>query len=207
MKINHVQLFTITVVFAAFLFLQGCAPGFKLVQNYESVKPATVLVLPPENTTAGTEIEEKVYPIIYEKMSRRGYYCISPELARGVFNANKLEDAARINTIPAAKMKEIFGVDAVLRVVVTEWSSKYIVISSSVNVGFKLTLISTTTGEELWSYERILSKSPGGGNSGLIGALVNAAVNAALTQYEPIAEENANNMISTIPMGVFYGKW
>ncbi len=186
----------------------NCAPlKPELHPDYKSVKPRTVLVLPPENTTAGTEIEEQVYPIIFEKLSRRGYHCIPPELARTVFNANKLEDAGRINSLPPMKFKEIFGVDAILKVVVTDWESKYVVISSNVNVGFDMQLIRTQDGSTLWALKRLLSKAPGGNNNGgLIGALVNAAVHAAFTPYEPIAEENADTMIKTIPKGHYANK-
>jgi hypothetical protein len=149
-------------------------------------------------------VEETVYPIIYEKMANRGYYCLSPELVRGIFNANKLEDAGRINTLPMAKLMEIFGVDAVLKTKVLDWSSKYFVISSTVTVKLEMTLIDGKSGEELWSMTNVISKAPGGGGGSLIGALVATAMNAAFTQYEPIAEENAKVMLGTVPKGQYW---
>jgi hypothetical protein len=184
----------------AALLLVHCGPTPKIHPNYEQRKPTVVVVLPPENTTGGTGVEEIVYPMIFEKMANRGYYCLSPELVRGIFNANKLEDAGRINALPVQKFKEIFGADAALRVRVLDWTSKYFVISSTVTVKFEMTLIDAATGEELWSLTNEVSKAPGGSNS-LVGALVSAAMNAALTQYEPIAEENAKTMTETIPEG------
>ena len=185
------------------LALMNCGPKPSIHPEYSKRKPTVVLVLPPENTLQATEVEETAYPIIYEKMANRGYYCISPELARGIFNANKLEDAARINSLPPQKFKEIFGADAILRVRVLEWSSKYIVISSSVTIKFEMTLIEAATGEELWSLTNVVSKSPGGNSGGLVGALVNAAIHAAFTPYEPIAEENAKAMLATVPEGTY----
>ena len=191
----------LAAILASFLFI-GCVLKPTLSPKYQQLKPKYVLVLPPENTTSGTEIEETVYPIIYEKFARRGYYCLSPELARAVFNINKLEDAGRINSIPPAKFKEIFGVDAVLKVRVTDWSSKYYVISSNVTVKFEMELVHAESGEVLWALTNTLSKAPGNNQGGgLIGALINAAAHAAFTPYEPIAEENAAMMIKTVPMG------
>lgn len=185
------------------LVLMHCGPKPIIHPDYASRKPTVVLVLPPENTLQATEVEETAYPIIYEKLVNRGYYCIAPELARGIFNANKLEDAARINELPPQKFKEIFGVDAILKVRVLEWASKYIIISSTVTIKFEMTLLDAATGEELWSLTHEVAKSPGGNSNSLVGAMVNAAINAAFTQYEPIAEENAGAMLSTLPEGPY----
>jgi len=126
---------------------------------------------------------------------------VSPELAMQLFEANKLNDPGRINSLPTAKFHEVFGVDAVLRTKVTEWSSKYIVISSTVNVGYDMELLDAKTGTLLWKRTNVLSKAPDNSNGGLLGALVNAAMNAATTPYEPIASENANLMMQSVPQG------
>jgi hypothetical protein len=181
----------------------NCGPKPNIHPDYANRKPTVVLVLPPENTLQATEVEETAYPIIFEKLTNRGYYCISPELARGIFNANKLEDAARINTLPPQKFKEIFGADAVLKVRVLEWASKYVVISSTVTIKFEMTLVDAATGEDLWSMTHVVSKSPGGNSGSLLGALVEAALHAAITPYEPIAEENAGLMLKTVPEGTY----
>jgi hypothetical protein len=194
------------ILSVCFLLLIGCALKPTIHPDYNNLRPNYVLVLPPENTTSGTEIEETVYPILYEKFSRRGYYCLSPELARGVFNANKLEDAGRINSLPPQKFKEIFGVDAILKVRVTDWSSKYAVITSTVNVEFEMELIHAETGAQLWYLKNLLSKAPGGNQGGILGALVEAAAHATFTPYERIAEENATNMIKTVPVGKYGAK-
>jgi hypothetical protein len=175
------------------------------------MRPKTVLVLPPENTTANTDVLEKSYPFIFSKLAQRGYYVISPELAMQLFRANKLNDPGRLNQLPTQKFKEVFGVDAVLRTRVIEWSSKYVVLSSTVNVGFEMSLVDAQSGTLLWSHKNTLSQAPdngggGGGVAGLIGALVNSAVHAAVTPYEPIAANNAQLMLGTIPQGPLHVK-
>lgn len=178
------------------------------------VPPSLVLILPPENTTAATDIESIVYPMVYERMVNRGYYCISPELARGIFNTNKLEDAGRINSLPPRKFREVFGADAVLKVRVTEWSSYYMVLASSVSVTMEMSLVDTETGETLWTRTRTESRSPESDSAGtgkpglvetLVHAMIDAAVHAAITEYEPIAEANVEAMVGEVPAGD-YGK-
>lgn len=185
----------------ALLALAACAPKVYTTPDFDKYKPKTVLVLPPENLTSNTEVLEKSYPFIYSQLAQRGYYAISPELALQLFQANKLNDPGRINQLPTAKFNEVFGVDAVLRTKVTEWSSKYIVISSTVNVGFTMELLDAKTGTLLWSRTNLLSQAPNNNGGGILGALVSAAVNAATTPYEPIASQNANMMMLSIPQG------
>ena len=190
------------------LFASACGTAkVYTTPDFAKMQPRSVLVLPPENTTSNTEVVEKAYPFVFSKLAQRGYYVIAPELAMQLFVANKLNDPGRLNTLPTGKFSEVFGVDAVLKTKVTEWSSKYIVLSSTVNVGFEMSLIDCRSGKLLWSHKNTLSKAPdnggggGGGLAGLIGGLVNTAVHAAVTPYEPIASENAGIMMSTIPLG------
>lgn len=190
------------IPFTLLALLAGCAPQVYTTADFERLKPKSVLVLPPQNMTPNTEVLQKSYPFIFSQLAQRGYYVISPELAMQLFEANKLNDPGRINSLPTAKFNEVFGVDAVLRTKVTEWSSKYIVISSTVNVGYDMELLDAKTGTLLWKRTNVLSKAPdNNSNSGLLGALVNAAMNAAVTPYEPIASENANIMMQSVPQG------
>lgn len=184
------------------LFAGACATApVHTTPDFAKMQPKTVLVLPPENTTSNTEVMEKAYPFVFSKLAQRGYYVISPELAMQLFVANKMNDPGRLNKLPAQKFTEVFGVDAILTTRVTEWSSKYIVIDSSVNVGFEMNLIDCRSGKLLWSHTNTLSRSPDNGGGGLISGLINTAVHAATVPYEPIASENASIMMSTIPLG------
>lgn len=191
---------------AAALALVGCAPKVYTTADFERLKPKTVLVLPPENTTASADVLQKAYPFIFSELAQRGYYAISPELALQLFRANKLNDPGQINNLPTEKFAEVFGVDAVLKTKVTDWSSKYVVLASSVDVGFDMGLFDAKSGTKLWSLENTLSKGNNNSGGGIVGALVSAAVNAAATQYEPIAAENAKLMLSTIPEGQYNAK-
>lgn len=195
--------FRILLVGVVGLTIVGCAPKVYTTADFDRLKPKTVLVLPPENTTANTEVLQKSYPFVYSELAQRGYYVIAPELTLQLFRANKLNDPGQINTLPTAKFNEVFGVDAVLKTKVTEWSTKYIVISSSVNVGFDMELLDAKSGTLLWKHSNVLSKSPNSNNNSLLGAMINAAVAAATVQYEPIASDNARMMLTTIPQGQY----
>ena len=192
-------------------FLISCAGGLQPKHLDSSMKvspPRIIAVLPPENLTSNTEVEEKLYPLISTRLAERGYYVLSPELLREIFNANKLESAANINALDPKKFKEILGVDAILVTKVTDWSSKYFVLGSTVTVGLDMQLIDTRIGKVLWKLDHRVSKAPNGNsNGGLIGALVNAAIHAAVVPYEPIADENTRILYATVPAGPYINKW
>lgn len=198
----------LSLLLISVVLITACTRKPKFLSPELTAKPPkVVLVLPPENQTSNTNVEEVAYPILMTALAQRGYYVIAPELARNIFNKNKLEDAGRINTLPVQKFKEIFNADAVLKVKVTEWSSKYILISSTVNVGLELELFDTQSGEPLWMDEFLLSASPGNNDSGILAALINNAIHAASVPYDPIALQNATIQYQTIPEGPHYGKW
>jgi hypothetical protein len=202
--IRSIALASVTAV----LLGVGCAaPVVYTTADFNRYKPRTVLVLPPENTTSNTEVMEKCYPIIFSKLAQRGYYAVSPELALQLFRANKLNDPGRLNRLPTKTFHQVFAVDAVLRTRVTDWSSKYVVLTSVVSVGFDMELVDTRTGKVLWRRKQTLAKSPNTSASGgdfvgqLVASLVIAAAHAATTPYEPIAAENAELMLNTLPKG------
>lgn len=165
-------------------------------------QPKILVVLPPENQTSNTEVEEKLFPILGTQFAKRGYYVLSPEMVRAVFNQNKLQDAGQINQLSVQKVGEVFKADAVLKTRVYDWSSAYYVLGSSVNVGLDMEIVDVKTGKQLWAFKRLLSKAPDN-DSGLIGA----ALHAATTPYEPIARENAAVMFSTVPEGKDIKTW
>src|SRR5687767_12082537 len=89
------------------LMLVSCAPKAYVSESMKKNPPKVILVLPPENTTSNTEVTEKAYPFVFSYLAERGYYAISPELAQAVFNANKMNDPGRLNTLPPQKFREI----------------------------------------------------------------------------------------------------
>lgn len=101
-----------------------------------------------------------------------------------------------------------------LLVTIKDWSSKYLVLASSVVVSMDYVLKDSKTGTVLWQKTETVAQQSGsgGGIAGLIVMAVDAAVNAAFTDYLPLARQ-ANNQVflpsSGLPAGSYhpeYGK-
>jgi hypothetical protein len=182
----------------------ACGETQRTTPDFARFRPLSVLVLPPENMTSNTEVMEKSYPFVFSKLAQRGYYVISPELALQLFEANRLNEAGRINQLPTARFREVFGVDAVLKTRVTEWSSPYYVVTSRVKVGFEMALFDTRSGKLLWRHSNMLSKPPGTSWVSFLplGGFLEPLHHATSSPYEPVAAENAALILETLPRGV-----
>ncbi|MGH8553229.1 MAG: GNA1162 family protein, partial [Methylococcales bacterium] len=98
-----------------------------------------------------------------------------------------------------------FGADAVLFIKIKDWSTKYLVLVSSVVVEMEYILKDTRTGAVLWESSQTYHHNSGGGGN-LIAMAVSAAVNALLTDYRPLAQQS-NRMVFLPPKGLPAGPY
>ncbi len=87
---------------------------------------------------------------------------------------------------------------------IKDWSTKYLVLASSVEVEMQYTLVDTKTGIVLWENNQPYVHSSGGGDP--ITMVVSAALNALLTDYLPLARE-ANKLAFLPPRGFPVGQY
>lgn len=189
------------------LFLTACGPPpIVFNENLKNHPPKVILILPPENTTIHEDVEEKLYPIIYDVISNKGYYCLSPQLVKTVFEANKLNEPGRINEIPVQKFKEVFNADAILKTRVLEWDVTYMFFLATITVSFEMELIDAQSDEVLWSAERLLQrKFIMTGNPFLF--LVDMIMVKLMLHPEDISKENLGGMVHKLLDGPYYDKW
>lgn len=77
--------------------------------------------------------------------------------------------------------------DAALYATIKDWSSKYILLSSTVVVEMDYELRDKRTGMVLWQATEKVVKDSGGAEGGLIGMAIMAAINVMVTDYQPLA--------------------
>jgi hypothetical protein len=77
-------------------------------------------------------------------------YCVVPiAVMDEAFKQNGLDTPEDIHEVTPAKLRDIFGDDAALYMTVTQYGSKYVVVSSSVTVAVDAKLIDLRTGSTL----------------------------------------------------------
>ena len=104
-------------------------------------KPASILVLPPLNTSVDVAASAAVLSQATLPLAESGYYVVPVAVMEETFRQNGLTTPDDIHAVPAARLREIFGADAALYMTVKEYGASYKVVSSDVTVSIDATLL------------------------------------------------------------------
>ncbi|SOD42711.1 GNA1162 family protein [Nitrosovibrio sp. Nv4] len=145
-------------------------------------------------------------PTVTRPLAERGYYVFPVYLTDLVLKDFGLAEAGHIHLLATQRLHELFGADAALYITIKDWSSKYILLASTVAVEMDYELRDTRTGMVLWQANEKVVQSSGGAGGGLIGMAIAAAVNAMATDYQPLARQ-ANKQVFLPPKGLPAGPY
>ncbi|MGF6149377.1 DUF799 domain-containing protein [Pseudomonas fluorescens] len=197
----------------ALTVLGGCvSPKTVDYSAYKQSRPKTILVLPPLNNSPDVKASYSMLSQVTYPLAEAGYYVLPIALVDETFHQNGLTTPADIHQAPANKLQEIFGADAALYITVTDYGTRYMVISSATVVTASAKLVDLKTGTTLWTGSASASSEEGNNNSGggLLGALITAAVkqviNSSTDAGHPIAGITSARLLSAgHPAGLLYG--
>lgn len=183
--------------------LTGCAspPAQRDYSALLKARPASVLVLPPINDSPDVLATVSVLSQLVRPLAESGYYVLPVSLMDETLKSNGVQTAADTHLIPPAKLREIFGADAVLYVAVKRYGSVYKVVSSDAVVTLEAKLVDLRSGDLLWDGSATASSAEQGGNNqgGLVGLLVKAVIeqiaNNISDRSHPIAGIAANRLL------------
>jgi len=197
------------VVMVCFLaLLSGCAiqPAKTDLSAFYAHKPRSIVVVPVVNDTTEISASPVFVSTITQPLAERGYYVFPVYLTDLVLQDFGLAEAGHIHQLPPQRLFELFGADAALFITIKDWSSKYILLASTVAVEMDYELKDTRTGTVLWQATEKVVQDSGGAGGGLIGMAIAAAVNAMATDYQPLARQ-ANNQVFLPPKGLPAGPY
>ena len=185
--------------------------GSNYPKMYEE-KPVSILIMPPINNTLHVEAKEYFYSSLAQPFCEKGYYVVSPFLAFDFLKEESAYDSELFLENNLSQFKTVFGVDAVLFTIITDWSKSALM--GNVSVGIEYVLKSTVTNDVLFRRQGNVSvnTSISGGGGGLIGFAVDlaaTAINTALTDKIIAARKCNTYVLSDLPEGVYstmYGK-
>jgi len=189
--------------------LPGCLPraavrGPRVPEDW----PEVVFIAPVHNQTADMDGPDIVRPMMIKALAERGYYPMPTVAVDALLEREHLAEAGQFSRIPAAKVREAIGTDAILYLNITDWSTQFLAITSLVTVSVEGVMVDARTGKTIWRGKKSVSKSPQDiGNSGgsclsfAILTVANAAAHAALQDYRPIASEAIDDLAGAIPGG------
>ncbi|MFA0118287.1 GNA1162 family protein [Vibrio breoganii] len=166
-------------------------------------KPVSLLVVPVVNNTTAADAPTLYNSTLKKPLSELGYYVLPIEFTQQVLKNQGVINGQLARNVPPSKYKEFFGADAVLFVTVNAWDTNYMVVASNMVVSSEFSLYSTQTSKKLWGYNSSVVHDLTGNTGNPLTDLIATALETAVTDYVPIAEEVNSNILSTMPKGTY----
>jgi hypothetical protein len=197
-----------------FTLLAACAQPVKHADYtaFKNSRPHSILVLPPENETTDVQATNSMLSQMTMPLAEAGYYVVPVAVMDETFRQNGLTVAADIQATSPAKLREIFGADAVLYSKISQFGTVYRVLDSATVVTASAKLVDLKTGDVLWQGSASANSNEGNnyGGGGLIGMLVIAAVkqiaNSVADKSHDIAGVTSYRLLHAgPPNGLLYG--
>lgn len=199
------------IIFVVVMFLSGCAAQSvkQDMSAFQAAAPRSILVVPTINKSLDVDAPNYVLSTLPVPLAEKGYYVFPVNTTKYVLEQEGMYEADRIHMLPTESLAKLFGADAVLYVTINRWDATYAVIATTVTVDFDYRLVSKD-GVEIWKEHKTMQYSPDNSNSGLIGALISAALTRAAPNYMPLTQQ-ANQQVfvlgpNAIPNGPYFTK-
>ena len=199
MMLHKVKCSILLVLMAA---LAGCAAQAPKVDHtaFNQEKPRSILIVPVVNDSVDVDAPNYFLSTVAMPLAEKGYYVFPVNTVKTVLEGEGLYDANLIHSSDPIRLGEMFGADSILYVTINEWDAQYVLISTTVTVGFSYRIVSGRTGEELWTAEKVMQYTPQQNNSSgnpmadLIAMAVTAAITRAAPNYMPLTRQ-ANHQV------------
>lgn len=188
---------------AAVLGLTGCVtvPPKDYTALRQS-KPRSILVLPPVNESNEVIASYSLLTTVTRPLSELGYYVIPVVMADHLLKENGMTLPPEMHQAPLAKLREVFGADAVLYITIEKYGSKYQLFASNTLVFARARLVDARTGTELWQ-SRVDANFAG--QSGLLEALVGQVLNKLVDQAHNVAALASFQLVTMPGQGLLKG--
>ena len=177
---------------------------------YRSRLPRSILVLPPQNSSTAVEATYIYLSTASRPLAEAGYYVFPVAVIDAFMKENGLPTPDEMHGVSLKKIKEVLGADAVLYITIEGWGQKYHVISSSTVVRAGGRLVDVETGATLWTGKaQAVRDSGAGGQGGIIGALIAAAVHqivfSMVDQTHELSRFATTTMVFNKDNGLLFG--
>lgn len=204
----------VTAVFccAASLLVTGCVtPTSYDYTAFRQSRPRSILILPPVNESPAVEASYSMLSQMTLPLAEPGYYVMPVTVVDETFRQNGLSNPADIQAVSIAKLRQIFGADAVLYVHIKQYGTVYSVINSASVVSADGRLVDLRSGAILWEGSASASSAEGRSSSGglaglLVQAIVSQVIESSNNASHGVAGITSNRLLAAgRPAGMLYG--
>ncbi len=168
-------------------------------------KPVSIVVVPAVNKTTAADATDLIFSTLTVPFADNGYYVLPMPIVAEIFQNEGIVDGEQLKGIPPGTYRESFGADSILYITINEWETNYLVFGGNVTVGMSYLLVSTTTGESMWSYDQTIVVDTTASSSGSpLVDLISTAIQTAVQDYIPIAYHVNSIAVATMPYGHYH---
>lgn len=194
----------------AVVWLAGCAttaPDESRLDAFHNAQPRSILVVPVVNESTDVQAPTSVLATLPFRLGEKGYYVYPVNTVKTLLEYEGLYEPAEIHNQPPEQLANLFKADAILYVTIHEWTSKYVLLSTTTEVDFEYRIVNGD-GAELWSARKRLQYTPQNNNSSgnpladLIAAAVTAAIERAAPNYLPLTRQAHQQVFSGYATGL-----
>lgn len=154
--------------------------------NFRAHPPRSILIIPPLNESTEVRGSYSYLSTVSRPVAERGYYVFPVAVVDQFLKDNGMPTSGEMNQIPAHKIGEITGADAVLFIDLKQYGSKFVLLNSVTTVEVLAKLVDTRTETVLWE-GRGLAQQSGNGTGSLLGDLIAAAITQAINKTKDTA--------------------
>lgn len=170
------------------IVLTGCvsAPAKKDLSAFNTAAPRSILVVPAVNQSLDVDAPNYLLSTLTIPLAEKGFYVFPVNTAKFVLEQEGFYEGEQVHRQPPEALAQLFGADAVLFVTIKRWDAQYAILAATVTVEFDYRMTGKD-GAEIWAATQRMQYSPQNNNNGggLLGLVVSAAINAALTRAAP----------------------
>ncbi|WP_245792331.1 DUF799 domain-containing protein [Teredinibacter waterburyi] len=155
------------------------------MSEFEQLRPASILVVPVVNKSVDVEAPTYLLTTLPMVLGNKGYYVFPINTVKTILDHEGFYEPAEIHAQPPESLAAMFGADCILYVTINEWTSQYILLSTTTIVDFSYRIVSKD-GHEFWRARKQLTYSPQNSDTGNgLGNLISAAISAAMERAKP----------------------
>ncbi len=182
------------------LFLVGCEtiPSEDPLKAFHQTRPHSILIVPAANNSVDVMAGTSVLTTLPKILGEKGYYVFPVNTVKTLLEYEGFDDAQQIHDTPTQSLAELFHADSILYVTIHNWTSEYILVSTTTIVDLEYVL-TDREGNVIFSDRRQASYTPESESSGdllsnIIASAITAAIERAAPNYLPLTRE-ANSSV------------
>lgn len=185
----------LSLVFFVVALVTGCATTGdpQRLDAFHNASPKSILVVPPVNLSTDVQSTTSLLATLPFYLAEKGYYVFPVNTVKTLLEYEGYYESAEVHAAPPEQLANLFKADSILYVTIHEWTSKYMLLTTTTEVDFEYRIVNAD-GAELWTVRQRMTYTPDNSSSGhplvdLLAMAVTAAAERAAPNYLPLTRQ------------------